>query len=120
MFLFCSDVTYFVVISFIPSDLLVPLVMFSGYYAVQNYTLVEYRDVTSVDNVLTSCRQFPNVDHVPVQSRLLYYHVGRDRLSGASRRGFTVDHREFVDYYRLNVLTELDLQKCSSVSWLFD
>jgi len=88
---------------------------------VQNYTLVEYRDVSSVDNVLSSCVQFPNVDHIPVESRLLYYHSGnRNRLTVAGRRGFSVDHREFVDHYRLNVLTELSLQKCSTVSKLFD
>jgi len=87
---------------------------------VQNYTLVEYRDVSGVENVLANCKQFPNVDHVPVQSRLLYYHVGRDHLNVAGQRRFTVQHREFVNNYRLNVLSELDLRKCSSVScWFF-
>jgi len=96
------------------------MVMFVGYCAVQNYTLVEYRDDSSIDNVLASCRQFPNIDRVPVQSRLLYYHAGRDRFSGAGRRTFQVDHKAFIDNYRLNVLTELALQKCSSVSDLLD
>jgi len=85
-------------------------------FFVQNYTLVEYRDDASVDNVLAGSKQFPNVDHIPVQSRLLYYHTGRDRLNSSSHRGFHVSHREFVDNYRLNVLTELALQKCTSVS----
>ena len=87
-------------------------------HSVQNYTLVEYRDCASVDDVLANSKQFPNGDHIPVQSRLLYYHPSRDRLDGASRRGFPVSHRESVDNYRLNVLTELDLQKCSSVCLL--
>jgi len=78
---------------------------------------VEYRDEASIDNVLVSSQQFPNVDHIPVQSRLLYYHPGRDRLNNnATRRVFPVSRREFIDNYRLNVLTELALQKCSSVS----
>jgi len=85
-------------------------------HSVQNYTLVEYRDYASVEDVLCNSKQFPNVDHIPVQSRLLYYHPGRDRLDAPGRRGFPVSHREVVDNYRLNVLTELDLQKCSSVS----
>jgi len=86
----------------------------------QNYTLVEYRDDVSVDNLLASGKQFPTVDHVPIQSRLLYFQPGhhRDQLSGAGRRGFSVSHREFVDNYRLHTLTELALQKCSSVSYL--
>ena len=88
--------------------------MVSG-YALQNYTLVEYRDDSGVDNVLASCRQFPNQDRIPVQSRLLYFYAGRDRFSAARRRGFPVDRSETVDNYRLNVLTELALRKCSSV-----
>jgi len=83
---------------------------------VQNYTLVEYRDTSCIDNVLASCKQFPNTDRIPVQSRLLYYHVGRERLRSISRPSFPIDHRESVDNYRLNVLTELTLQKCSTVS----
>jgi len=82
---------------------------------VQSYTLVEYRDVSSVDSVLATCRQFPNADHIPVQSRLLYYHPGRERFHAVSRCRFPIEHCESVDNYRQNVLTELDLRKCTSV-----
>jgi len=81
-------------------------------FCVQNYTLVEYQDVSSVNNVLADCKQFPNVDRIPVQSRLLYYHAGRERFRSPS---IPFEHRKYVDHYRQNVLTELDLQKCTSV-----
>ena len=85
------------------------------FVCVQNYTLVEYHDVESVNSVLADCKQFPNIDRIPVQSRLLYFHPGRERFHSGSRQNFPIDHHEFVDSYRLNVLTEVDLQKCTSV-----
>jgi len=84
---------------------------------VQNYTLVEYRDDTGVDSILSNCRQFPDTDNVPVQSRMLYYQARRERWSAAGHRNsYQVQHRKFFDNYRLNVLTELALQKCPTVS----
>jgi len=89
-------------------------------FFVQKYTLLEYRNEASIDNILASSRQFPNADHIAVQSRLLYYHPGHDTLnsSNARSRVFPVGRQNFVGNYRLNVLTELALQKCSSVSFV--
>ena len=76
----------------------------------QHYALVEYRDKTSVDQLIANTQHFPNEKRIPVQSRFIFF-----RKNGKLKSSNDLhDSRVTVD--RPKELVDADLQASQSVS----